>query len=84
MSEGTFHDITALNDLFLNFSVFRGYTMDVICSTGFGIEVDSQRNPDNPFIKYAKEFLEVEVAGNPIFLFSCKCSFFVYLCFVIL
>ena len=62
-----------------NFSVFRGYTMDVICSTGFGIEVDSQRNPDNPFIKYAKELLEVEVAANPLNVFSCKCSVFIYL-----
>ena len=58
--------------------------MDVICSTGFGIEVDSQRNPDNPFIKYAKEVLEVEIAGNPLFLFSCKGSFFIYLFFCLL
>ena len=46
--------------------------MDVICSTSFGIEVDSQRNPDNPFIKHSKEFLDVEVAGNPLFLVSCE------------
>ena len=46
--------------------------MDVICSTSFGIEVDSQRNPDNLFIKHAKEFLEVEVAGNPMFLLACE------------
>lgn len=50
--------------------VFRGFTMDVICSTGFGIEVDSQRNPDNLYIKYAKEFLEIDVAGSPLFLIA--------------
>lgn len=48
----------------------RGYTMDVICTTGFGIEVDSQRNPDNPFVKYSREFFEVEVGKNPIFLLA--------------
>ena len=46
--------------------------MDAICGTGFGVEVDSQRNPDNPFIKYAKQFLEVDMAGNPVLLFSRK------------
>ena len=46
--------------------------MDVICSTGFGLDVDSQRNPDNPFIQRAKAFLDVEIAGNPFFLISCK------------
>ena len=56
--------------------MIRGYTMDVICSTGFGIEVDSQRQPENPFIKYAKEFFEIDVGKNPIFLLACKCPFF--------
>ena len=31
------------------------YTMDVISSTAFGIEVDSQKDPNNTFVKYAKE-----------------------------
>ena len=51
--------------------------MDVICSTGFGIDVDSQRQPDNPFIKYAKEFFEIDVGKNLIFLLGCKYSDFV-------
>lgn len=50
--------------------VIRGYTMDVICSTGFGVDVNSQRDPDNPFIKYAKEFFEIDVGKNPIFLLA--------------
>ena len=46
--------------------------MDVICSTGFGVDVNSQRDPNNPFIKYAKEFFEIDVGKNPIFLLACK------------
>lgn len=32
-----------------------GYTMDVIASTGFGIQVDSQKDKNNDFVKYAKK-----------------------------
>ncbi|CAE1256598.1 TBXAS1 [Acanthosepion pharaonis] len=35
--------------------LFSGYTMDVIASTGFGIKVDSQENPDSPIVKNAKK-----------------------------
>ena len=46
--------------------------MDVICSTGFGMDVDAQRNPDNPFIKKAREFSEIKLGGNPLFLLNSK------------
>ena len=36
-------------------SLFSGYTMDVIASTGFGIQVDSQENPDSPLVKNARK-----------------------------
>uniref|UniRef100_W5NJU7 Thromboxane-A synthase n=1 Tax=Lepisosteus oculatus TaxID=7918 RepID=W5NJU7_LEPOC len=42
-----------------SFDVHRclgSFTMDVIASVGFGTQVDSQRNPDNPFVKHAKQF----------------------------
>ena len=29
--------------------------MDVIASTGFGIQVDSQENPDSPLVKNAQK-----------------------------
>ena len=48
--------------------------MDVICSTGFGLDVNSQRDPHNPFVKHAKAFLEVDVGRNPLFILSCKVS----------
>ena len=46
--------------------------MDVICTTGFGIEVDSLRNADCPFVEYAKRLVEIEVAANPAFALVCK------------
>ncbi|XP_052227092.1 cytochrome P450 3A21-like isoform X9 [Dreissena polymorpha] len=46
----------------------RCYTMDVICSTGFGLDVSAQTNPDNPFIKYSKRFLETSPLGMPKFI----------------
>ncbi|XP_060085825.1 cytochrome P450 3A24-like [Ylistrum balloti] len=33
-----------------------GFTMDVIASTAFGLDVDSQNNPDDPFTKHARAF----------------------------
>ncbi|XP_062607936.1 cytochrome P450 3A8-like [Saccostrea cucullata] len=42
--------------------VFGSYTMDVIASLGFGMEIDSQTNPDNKFVKYAKELFEVNIS----------------------
>lgn len=32
--------------------------MDVIASTGFGLEVDSQQNPDSPLVKKANKVFE--------------------------
>lgn len=39
-------------------SLFSAYTMDVIASTGFGLEVDSQQNPDSPLVKKANKVFE--------------------------
>nr|AGO32790.1 Cyp3A [Azumapecten farreri] len=33
-----------------------GFTMDVIASTAFGLDVNSQNNPDDPFLKHANAF----------------------------
>lgn len=30
-------------------------TMDIIAAIAFGTKVDSQRNPDEPFVTYAKK-----------------------------
>ncbi|XP_048241236.1 cytochrome P450 3A24-like [Haliotis rufescens] len=39
-------------------SVFGNYTMDVMASTGFGMEMDCQVNADNLFAKNAKEAMK--------------------------
>lgn len=35
-----------------------GYTMDVISCTAFGMQVDSQKNPNDPFVVHAKQIFE--------------------------
>lgn len=47
------------------------YTMDVISSTAFGIEVDSQKDPNNTFVKYAKES-SLGKLFKPQFVILCK------------
>lgn len=46
--------------------------MDVICSTGFGLDASAQRDHDNPFVKHSMEILDFEGASNPIFLIGSK------------
>ena len=48
--------------------------MDVICSTVFGLDVNSQRDPNNPFIEHAKAFLGVDIGRNSLFILACKTS----------
>ncbi|XP_069133683.1 cytochrome P450 3A8-like isoform X1 [Argopecten irradians] len=37
--------------------IYGAYTMDVICSTAFGIQIDSQSNPNDEFVVNARKFL---------------------------
>ena len=41
-------------------SVLGAYSMDVITSTSFGVNVDSLNNPEDPFVEEAKKFLRVD------------------------
>ncbi|XP_077976970.1 cytochrome P450 3A24-like isoform X2 [Glandiceps talaboti] len=36
-------------------SKFGAYSLDCIASCAFGVDVDSQNNPDSPFVKHAKD-----------------------------
>nr|XP_022315198.1 cytochrome P450 3A24-like isoform X1 [Crassostrea virginica] len=54
--------------------VFGNYTMDVIASLGFGMEIDSQTNPKNSFVKYAKELFAVDF--NPLIVLAAFSSKF--------
>jgi len=46
--------------------------MDVICSTGFGVDASAQKDPDNPFIKYTKTFTEISPPASPLFMIASK------------
>ena len=48
------------------------YTMDVIASTAFGIEVDSHNDPNNQFVQNGKEIFKFSFASARI-LIMCKC-----------
>ncbi|PIK50574.1 putative cytochrome P450 3A24 [Apostichopus japonicus] len=42
-------------------SLYGSYSMDVIASTFFGLKVDSQKNPDDPFVKHARKCFETSL-----------------------
>ena len=46
--------------------------MDVIARTTFGLQIDTQKNPKNDFVKYADEFTKFSLK-NPAVLLSGKC-----------
>lgn len=45
--------------------------MDAIAETFFGLQLDSQKNPDDPFVKNAKEVLRTS-AFSFRFLIGCE------------
>ncbi|XP_034507280.1 cytochrome P450 3A29-like [Ailuropoda melanoleuca] len=40
--------------------IFGGYSMDVITSTSFGVNIDSLNNPQDPFVENAKKLLKFD------------------------
>uniref|UniRef100_A0A287AYB5 unspecific monooxygenase n=1 Tax=Sus scrofa TaxID=9823 RepID=A0A287AYB5_PIG len=40
--------------------IFGAYSMDVITSTAFGVNVDSLNNPRDPFVQYARKLLRFD------------------------
>ncbi|KAL5018100.1 hypothetical protein ScPMuIL_003822 [Solemya velum] len=47
---------------------FGAFTIDVIAATAFGLDIDSQRNPDDPFYKICKKLFGRLKIENPLFL----------------
>ncbi|KAJ8304297.1 hypothetical protein KUTeg_017880 [Tegillarca granosa] len=52
----------------------EGYTMDNIASTAFGLEIDSQKNPNDPFVKHAKMLFSWTFADF-VMILVCDSSF---------
>ncbi|NXK28271.1 CP3AO protein, partial [Arenaria interpres] len=57
------------NDDFVNTKdIFGAYSMDVVTSTSFSVNVDSMGNPSDPFVTNIKKFLKFSLL-NPVFVF---------------
>lgn len=60
-------------------NVFSAYTMDVIASTAFGIEVNSQKTPENPLVKHARSIFRINVLRSLfVLLFLIRPIWIVY------
>lgn len=51
--------------------IFGAYSMDVITATSFGVNIDSLRNPQDPFVKNVKRLLKFTVF-DPLILSISK------------
>lgn len=56
---------------------FGCYSMDVIASVAFGMQVDSQRNPDDPFVRHAHLFFNFTFFRFAMFLVLAFPSVFI-------
>jgi hypothetical protein len=50
------------------FRIASGYTMDVICSTSFGMQVNSQKEKENQFVTHARKAMTTEVKAITMLL----------------
>ncbi|XP_009318309.1 PREDICTED: cytochrome P450 3A29-like [Pygoscelis adeliae] len=58
------------NDEFITMKdIFGAYSMDVVASTSFSVNIDSMSNPNDPFVTNIKEFLNFSFL-NPVFILS--------------
>lgn len=56
------------NDEFVTVKdIFGAYSMDVVVSTSFSVDIDSMNNPNDPFVTNIKKFLKFSFL-NPVFL----------------
>ncbi|XP_018431728.1 PREDICTED: cytochrome P450 3A29-like [Nanorana parkeri] len=56
--------------------IFGSYSMDIVLSTSFSVNVDSQNNPDDPFVANGKKLFTFSFF-NPLFLITVLCPFLI-------
>ncbi|KFW06596.1 Cytochrome P450 3A40, partial [Eurypyga helias] len=57
------------NDEFVTMKdIFGAYSMDVVASTSFSVNIDSMSNPNDPFVTNIKKFFKFSFL-NPVFVF---------------
>ncbi|XP_038618781.1 cytochrome P450 3A24-like [Tachyglossus aculeatus] len=56
--------------------IFGTYSLDVVTSTSFGVDIDSMNNPNDPFVKQIKKLLSFSFI-SPLIIFSAVFPFLV-------
>ena len=54
------------------FSFCQMMTLDVICTTAFGVDVNSCKDPDNELLKQGRDVSKQFTAGNILAMLCCK------------
>ncbi|NWY26418.1 CP3AL protein, partial [Pheucticus melanocephalus] len=56
--------------------IFGSYSMDVVTSTSFGVNIDSMNNPKDPFVREMKKLVKFDFS-NPVFMLSFAFPFLI-------
>uniref|UniRef100_A0A8C4W4Z5 unspecific monooxygenase n=1 Tax=Gopherus evgoodei TaxID=1825980 RepID=A0A8C4W4Z5_9SAUR len=71
-----FQTLTPLSVFYFFPSIFGSYSMDVVTSTSFGVNIDSMNNPKNPFVKEIKKLVKFNFF-DPLFILIFVCPFLI-------